>query len=251
MTVNNGDFIKIDYTEMVDDKVVSATDQEVAKTKGIFDEECQYGPRLIVVGAGQLVPGFEEDLVGREIGYSGKVEVPPEKGFGKRDPKKVETVPITRFKEEKPVVGMQVGMEGKFGIVSRIIGRKVSVDFNHPLADKTVVYDYKISESIEDKEEKLKALIKTFTKFDLEAKIDENIATIIVPWEMSYYKEWFMIRHGLADMIIKHLSQSEVDYVEKHTGEKIKTELISPPKKDVDVEAQPEVQSESSLESSA
>jgi FKBP-type peptidyl-prolyl cis-trans isomerase 2 len=248
MTVKNGDFIKIDYTENVDDMVVAATDQEIAKAKGIYDEECQYGPRLIVIGSGQLVPGFEEDLVGKEIGYSGRVEVLPEKGFGKRDPKKVEIVPITRFKEEKPVVGMRVGMESKYGIVSRIIGRKVSVDFNHPLADKTIVYDYELLESIEDKQEKLKALIKTFAKIDLEAKIEGDIATIIVPWEMNYYKEWFMLRHGLADMIIRHLSLSEVDYVEKHTGEKIKTELISPPRKDEDTQL--EVQVESSSESS-
>jgi len=249
MTVKNGDFIKIDYTENVDGMVIAATDQEIAKAKGIYDAECEYGPRLIVIGAGQLVPGFEEDLVGKEIGYSGQVEVPPEKGFGKRDPKKVEIVPITRFKEEKPAVGMRVGMENKYGIVSRIIGRKVSVDFNHPLADKTVVYDYKLLESIEDKQEKLKALTKTFAKIDLEAKIEGDIATIIVPWEMNYYKEWFMLRHGLAEMIIQHLSLNEVDYVEKHTGEKIKTELISPQKKDEDT--QPEVQVESSLVPSA
>jgi len=255
MTVKNGDFIKIDYNEIVEGEVIFTTDQEIAKAKGIYDAECQYGPSLIVIGAGQLVLGFEEDLIGKEIGYSGQVEVLPEKGFGKRDPKKVETVPITRFKEEKPIVGMRVGMEGRYGIVSRIIGRKVSVDFNHPLADKIVVYDFKLLESVEDKQEKLRALIKTFAKIELEAKIEGDVAIIIVPWEMNYYKEWLMLRHGLADMIIQHLSLSEVDYIEKHTGEKVKAELISP-KKDIDtskkdIDTHPEMQIESSSESSA
>jgi FKBP-type peptidyl-prolyl cis-trans isomerase 2 len=231
MTVENGDFIKIDYTESVDDQVIAATDKDVATAKGIYDEECQYGPRLVVVGAGQITKGLEEELVGKEIGYSGRVEVPPEKAFGVHDPNKVETVPITRFKEDKPGVGMRVGSEGRYGTVTRIIGRKVSVDFNHPLAGKTVAYDYKILESIDDRLEKLKSLLKTFARADLEAEIEDDVATITVPWEMSYYKEWFMIRRGLAEMMLQHLDLKEVDFVEKHTGQRVSAELISPPQK--------------------
>jgi FKBP-type peptidyl-prolyl cis-trans isomerase 2 len=232
MTVKNGDFIRIDYTEMVDGQVIAATDKDVATEKGIFNEESQYGPHLIVVGAGQLVKGFEEDLIGKEIGYSGKVEIAPEGAFGLRDPKKVEIVPINRFKEQKPVVGMRVGIENKMGTVTRVIGRKVSIDFNHPLADKTIVYEYKITENIEDRQEKLKALIKTFAHMELDSEIKDDIAIITVLWELSYYKEWLMIRRGLADMIIQHLGLKEVHYIEKHTGEKVKAELISPPDKE-------------------
>jgi FKBP-type peptidyl-prolyl cis-trans isomerase 2 len=237
MTVKNGDFIRIDYTESVDGQVIAATDKDVATEKGIFDEEAQYGPHLIVIGAGQLVKGFEEDLIGKEIGYSGKVEIPPEGAFGLRDPKKVEIVPINRFKDKKPVPGMRVGVENKVGTVTRIFGRKVSVDFNHPLVDRTIVYEYKINEFIEDLQEKLKALIKTFARMDLEAEIKDGVAVITVPWELSYYKEWLMIRRGLADMIIHHLGLKEVDYVEKHTGERVTSELISPPAKEPKAEA--------------
>ncbi len=229
MTVKNGDFIKIDYKEIVDGQVIAATDKEVATANGIYDEETQYGPHLVVVGAGQLVKGFEEDLIEKEIGYSGRVEIPPEKAFGTHDPEKVEIIPINRFKEDKPVPGMRVGVEGKVGVVTRVIGRKVSVDFNHPLADKTIVYEYKIVESVEDRLEKLKALIKTFARMDLEAEIKDDVAIVTVPWELSYYKEWLMIRRGVADMILQHLGLKEVDFVEKHTGEKVKAELISPP----------------------
>ena len=232
MTVKNGDFIRIDYIETVDGQTIAATDKDVATEKGIFSEDVQYGPHLVVVGAGQLVAGFEADLIGKEIGYSGKIEIPPESAFGLRDPKKIEIVPLNRFKEQKPVVGMRVGVENKTGTVSRIIGRKVSIDFNHPLADKTIVYEYKITESIEDRLEKLKGLINTFARMQLEAEIKDETAIIIVPWELSYYKEWLMIRRGLADMIIQHLGFKEVDYVEKHTGERVKAELISPPAKE-------------------
>ncbi len=236
MTVKNGDFIRIDYTEIVDGQVIAATDKDVATEKGIFSEEAQYGPHLIVVGAGQLVKGYEDDLIGKEIGYSGSVEIAPENAFGLRDPKLVEIIPINRFKEQKPVPGMRVGVENKVGTVTRVIGRKVSVDFNHPLAGKTIVYEYKILENIEDQLEKLKALIKTFAHMELEAEIKDDVAIITVLWELSYYKEWLMIRRGLADMIIQHLGLKEVDYVEKHTGEKVRAELISPPGKEPLVE---------------
>jgi len=229
MAVKNGDFIKIDYTQIVDGQIIATTDKELATSKGIFDEEIQYGPHLIVVGAGQLVAGMEEDLLGKEIGYSGKIEIPPEKAFGTHDPKKVEIIPLNKFKEEKPIPGMRVGVENKVGVVTRIIGRKVSVDFNHPLTDKTVVYEYKILENVEDQAEKLKSLIKTFARLDLESEIEGDVATIMVPWELGYYKEWLMIRRGLADMIIQHLGLKEVDFIEKHTGEKVRAELVSPP----------------------
>jgi FKBP-type peptidyl-prolyl cis-trans isomerase 2 len=245
MTVKNGDFIRIEYTEMVEGQVIATTDKDVATEKGIFSEEAQYGPHLIVVGAGQLVKGYEEDLIGKEIGYSGKVEVAPEDAFGLRDPKKVEIIPINRFKEKKPVPGMRVSVENKVGTVTRVIGRKVNVDFNHPLAGRTIVYEYKILESIEDQLEKLKALIKTFAHMDLEAEIKDDVAIINVMWELGYYKEWLMIRRGLADMIIQHLGLREVDYVEKHTGEKTRAELISPPGKEpLAEEAKPEEQND-------
>lgn len=244
MTVKNGDFIRIDYTESVDGRVIAATDKDVATEKGIFNEETQYGPHLIVVGAGQLVKGFEDDLIGKEIGYSGIVEILPENAFGSRDPKKMEIIPINRFKEERPVPGMCVSVENKTGVVTRVIGRKVSIDFNHPLADKTIVYDYKITENIEEKQEKLKALIKTFARIDLEAEIKDDVAIVTAPWELSYYKEWLMIRRGLAEMIIQHLGLKEVDYVEKHTGERTTAELISPPAKEPEIASEPKADEE-------
>lgn len=252
MTVKNGDFIKIDYTESVDNQAILTTDKEVATAKGIYDEETKYGPHLIIVGAGQIPQGFEEDLIGKEVGYAGRIEVPPEKAFGTRDPGKVETVSLSKFKEEKPVVGMRVGMDNRYGVVTRIIGRKASIDFNHPLADKTIVYEYKIVESIEDRLEKLKSMVKTFARMDLEAELKDDVAVITVPWELSYYKEWLMIRRGLAEMILQHLGLKEVDFVEKHTGEKVKAELISPPGKEPgaepQVQAEPEVKAEAGAE---
>ncbi len=250
MTVKMGDFIRIDYTEFVDGQAIATTDKAIAEEKGIFSEETQYEPHLIVMGAGQLVKGFEDDLVGKEIGYSGRVELGPESAFGLHDPKTIEIAPLNRFKE-RPVPGMRVGMDNRTGTVSRVIGRKVSIDFNHPLAGKTVVYEYTIRDTVEDQTERLKALIRTFGRVDLEAEIKDEIAVINVPWELNYYKEWVMIRRGLADMIIQHLGMKEVHYIEKHTGEKVRAELISPPGKESGPEVPLETESSTSDENPA
>jgi peptidylprolyl isomerase/FKBP-type peptidyl-prolyl cis-trans isomerase SlyD len=71
------------------------------------------------------------------------------------------------------------------------------------------------------------------------AEIKDDVAIVTAPWELSYYKEWLMIRRGLAEMIIQHLGLKEVDYVEKHTGERTTAELISPPAKEPEIAVEP------------
>ncbi len=232
MTLNKGDIIKLEYTGSIDGKVVLSTNADVAKENQIYDENLSYGPKIVIVGAGQIVPGLEEELVGKEPGYSGSVELPPEKAYGVRDPEKISSILVNKFKEEKPLPGMRVSVDGRIGVVTRIVGRKATIDFNHPFAGKTVKFDYKILERIEDKEEKLKALIKAFADVDLESKIIDDVAEITVPWELSYFKDWLMIRRALADMALKIIGLKEVRFVERHTSEdRVHAELISPPEK--------------------
>jgi FKBP-type peptidyl-prolyl cis-trans isomerase 2 len=233
MTIKDGDFIKVDYTESVDGEVISTTDKDLAMENDLYDEQAEYGPRLIVVGSGDVVEGFKEELMGKEIGFSGSVEVLPEKAYGVRDSENVENISLTKFKEERPEPGARVSVNGKMGTITRIIGRKVRVDYNHPLADKTIKYDYTIVERIEDRLEKLKNLISIFAKVDLEAKITEDdVAEINSPWELNYYKEWPMIKRGVAEMAMRLLDLKEVRYIEKHTlTPPITTQVVSPPSK--------------------
>ncbi|OPY45371.1 MAG: putative FKBP-type peptidyl-prolyl cis-trans isomerase [Methanosaeta sp. PtaU1.Bin028] len=231
MTLKNGDFILLDYTESVGGVPILTTDEQLAKDKGIFDEEASYGPRIIILGAGQIVAGLEEELLGKEVGFSGTVQVPPEKAHGVTDPANVQTVMANRFKQEKPLPGMRVSLDGKMGVVSRIIGRRITVDLNHPLAGQDVTFDYKIQGQIEDREEKLKGMIKAFARLELQARIIDDAAEIQTPWELSYYQEWVMIRRGLADMILRTLELKEVRFVETHTGQRVTSQLISPPSK--------------------
>ena len=231
MTVKDGDFIRVDYTESVDGQVISTTNRDVAMNNDIYEDGVEYGPALIVVGSGDVVEGFKDELMGKEIGSSGSVEVPPEKGYGVRDPENVELIPLTKFKKEKPEIGMRVSVDGKMGTLTRIIGRKARIDYNHVLADKTVKFDYTITERIEDRQERLESLIRIFAKIDLAAKIlEDDVAEVESPWEMSYYKEWPMIRRGVAEMAMRLLDFKEVRYIESHKlAPTVTSQLVSPP----------------------
>jgi FKBP-type peptidyl-prolyl cis-trans isomerase 2 len=243
MALKNGDFITLDYTERSDDLVVATTIHDVAVNNGIEGNESTFYPRLFIIGSGRLVNGFEEELIGKEVGYEGSVVLPPEKAYGDHNPEKLETVMANRF-ENKPYVGMQVTSDGKKGTVTRMIGRRAVIDFNHPLAGKTIKYDYKIVSLIEGQQERLSAMIKAFADFDAETKITGDVAEIIVPWEMSYHQQWFAIRKGLAQMIINHIGLKEVHYIEKHDTGQIRADLISPPEKAPEAEAEDMLQQE-------
>ncbi|MCR3883190.1 MAG: FKBP-type peptidyl-prolyl cis-trans isomerase [Methanothrix sp.] len=233
MTVKDGDFIKVDYTESVDGRVISTTNRDVAMENDIYEDGVDYGPALIVIGSGDVVEGFKDELIGKEIGSSGSVEVPPEKAYGIRDPENVELIPLTKFKGERPEIGLRVSVDGKMGTLTRIIGRKARIDYNHILADKVVKYDYTIDERIEERQEKLAGLIKIFAKIDLKAEVLEgDVAEIDSPWEMSYYKEWPMIRRGVAEMAMRLLDLKEVRYIESHKiTPTVTSQLVSPPSK--------------------
>ncbi len=231
MTVKDGNFIKVDYTESVDGRVISTTNRDVAMKSDIYEDGVEYGPALIVVGSGDVVAGFNDELIGKEVGSSGSVEVPPEEAYGVRDPENVELIPLTKFKKEKPEIGMRVSVDGKMGTLTRIIGRKARIDYNHVLADKTVKFDYTILDRIEDRQEKLESLIRIFAKIELKAEIlDDDVAEIESPWEMSYYKEWPMIRRGVAEMAMRLLDLNEVRYIESHkAAPTVTSQLVSPP----------------------
>jgi len=230
MTVKDSDFIKVDYTESVDGRVISTTNRDVALNNDIYEDGVEYGPALIVVGSGDVVEGFKDELIGKEIGSSGSVEIPPEKAYGVRDPDNVELISLTKFKKERPEIGMRVSVDGKMGTLTRIIGRKARIDYNHVLADKTIKFEYTIVEGIEDRQEKLESLIRVFAKIDLKAEIlDDDVAEIESPWEMSYYKEWPMIRRGVAEMAMRLLDLKEVKYIESHKlTPTVTSQLVSP-----------------------
>ena len=108
------------------------------------------GPLRYLHGAGQIVPGLEAALEGSEVGTEKRVEVAPEQGYGEIDPQATRTVPREAFPLDAPIAtGSEFYVVDDSGtpVPLRIValeGGNVTVDFNHPLAGKTLHFNVKV-----------------------------------------------------------------------------------------------------------
>jgi FKBP-type peptidyl-prolyl cis-trans isomerases 2 len=159
------DFALIDYT-VVDKEtgqVLDTTDEKVAKEKGLYREGETYGPVLYIVGENRWVKGFEEGVRQLSEGEEKEFEVPPDKAYGERDQTKVKVYSLSELKRRgvTPYVGQVLETaDGGRGIVRSISGGRVVVDFNHPLAGKTLIYRVKVVKLLKDEESKFRALLE-------------------------------------------------------------------------------------------
>jgi FKBP-type peptidyl-prolyl cis-trans isomerase 2 len=163
MPVKNGDFLRLEYTGKVQEtgEVFDTTDEKVAEEADIKSENKIYGAIPIIVGAGHVLKGIEDALIGMKEGEEKTLEIPPIEAFGERDPKLLQLIPMSEFRKQgiKPQTGMAITMEGATGIIRSISGGRVRVDFNHELAGKNLQYHIKVEKIITDDEEKIRSMI--------------------------------------------------------------------------------------------
>jgi FKBP-type peptidyl-prolyl cis-trans isomerase SlyD len=103
-------------------------------------------------GAGNLIPGLEKALEGKNPGDSLKVTIPPEEAYGARDESLIQSVPKTAFQgvpDVKP--GMQFRSQSQQGqvtvvTVTRVEGDTVTVDANHQLAGVPLTFDVTVKD---------------------------------------------------------------------------------------------------------
>jgi len=116
----------------------------------VLDSSEGKDPLNFLQGAGNIIPGLEKALVGKEKGDNLKVVVKPEEGYGVLNPDLVQTVPKSAFGDiEKIEPGMQFqGQDDKGNAqlitVTHIDGDNVAIDANHPLADVELHFDVTI-----------------------------------------------------------------------------------------------------------
>jgi FKBP-type peptidyl-prolyl cis-trans isomerase SlyD len=194
MAIKDGDYIKLSYSGTVNENIFDTTDEKEAQSAGIHSPNAIYGPVTICVGQKHVILGLDEDLVGKDVGYYGDIIVGPDKAFGDRDPKRIQSFPKNQFKE-KPVRGLAVKMdEMGEGTVVDVIGSKVIVDFNAPLAGQTLTYHYTIEEEVTDPLEQLKGLVRLYAGREMEIAMDDGKATITLPPGINYDRRWLLWR---------------------------------------------------------
>ncbi|MBI3552685.1 MAG: peptidylprolyl isomerase [Elusimicrobia bacterium] len=128
--------VKMEYTLAVDGRVV--------------DSSAAGGPFQFKAGAGEIVPGLEEGLMGLRPGDERTLTVSAERGYGLHDPTAIQQVSLKDFgplakdlKVGRAVQGLRGGKPAEGQIVA-LDDKSATLDFNHRLAGKTLVFKVKV-----------------------------------------------------------------------------------------------------------
>ena len=102
------------------------------------------------IGDGSLLPGFEQRIIGMQSGERKLFQVPPEEAFGQPNENNVQRVPRDGFDDD---LELELGLVCSFadaaggelpGMIVGFDDTEVTVDFNHPLAGHTILFDVQI-----------------------------------------------------------------------------------------------------------
>jgi len=138
VVVSQGKFVKVNYTLKVDGKILEASTGR--------------RPLQFKAGSHQVIPGFEKAIIGMKAGQKKSFKLSPEQGYGPRDPKAVKSIPKTQIPPDvKPKAGMVLDNRDKNGrrVPVTVVAVKkdvVVIDYNHPLAGKTLNYEVEVLE---------------------------------------------------------------------------------------------------------
>ena len=115
----------------------------------VVDSTAGKSPATFKVGDGSLLPGFEQSLFGLKAGDQRTFEIEAERGFGPGNPLNIQSVPRGQFNEMELEPGLLVIFQDAAGgelpgVVKTVHDTSVDVDFNHPLAGKTITFEVDI-----------------------------------------------------------------------------------------------------------
>jgi len=135
----DGDTVNVHYTGKLEDGTV-------------FDSSVEREPLEFTLGAGTIVPGFEEAVRGMQAGQSKTVTIPSQEAYGPRRDEMVLVIERTELPPElKPDVGQQLQMQQSDGravsvLVTDVSETTITIDANHPLAGKDLTFEIELLE---------------------------------------------------------------------------------------------------------
>ena len=135
--VENGLYISIDYTGTL-------------QNGEVFDSSQERQPLEVQVGVGQLIKGFERELMGMSVNQKKSFTLSPEDAYGNRDESLTRDFARSDFPADlEPQVGMTIGLQTAEGrrmpaLITHLEEEKLSVDLNHPLAGESLNFDIEV-----------------------------------------------------------------------------------------------------------
>lgn len=137
----NGDTVKVHYTGKFDDGT-------------IFDSSIEREPLQFTIGEGQVVPGFEEAVIGMNLNESKTVKIPAEKAYGSHREDLVAVVDRNQLPADlDPQIGQQLQSSQPNGqiivvTVIEVTDSSVTIDANPPLAGMDLTFDIQLVEIV-------------------------------------------------------------------------------------------------------
>jgi len=137
MPVKTGDTVRVHYRGTLTDGT-------------LFDQSEGRDPLAFTVGLGQVIPGFERAVIGLEPGETVTVTIEPVDAYGPHHAELRHAVTLADF-ASTPYIGGEVNLVSPEGdeMPGRIVsigGDDVTIDFNHPLAGETLVFEITLVE---------------------------------------------------------------------------------------------------------
>ena len=135
----SGDTVRVHYTGKLDDGTQ-------------FDSSAGKDPLEFSLGAGNVIPGFDNAVEGMAVGDSKSVKIEADDAYGPRHEQLIQDVPRAHLPDEmQPAVGMQLQAQGEDGqpiqlIVTAVEEETITVDGNHPLAGQSLNFDIELVE---------------------------------------------------------------------------------------------------------
>lgn len=228
--MNKGDVIKLEYDMWVEDgdklRLGDTTSEEKAKKEGIYKEGTLFAPMHTIVGANRVLPGLDRSLGGAEAGKEYKIKVNPADGFGEIKPELIHSIPLKEFRKQKvrPKVGMKIRSGDNEGEIIRVTESRAMVNFNHPLAGKTLHYQYRILGKASDDKEKVKWIMlgdyQKFLKEPVELKVENHSCEVELPKVCNTDPGWFFAKLMIVKDLQEYGNMEKVRFIEEFIKEK-------------------------------
>jgi len=185
------DFVEIEFTGKIKDGDIFDSNIKEDLEKANINVKAK--PFIFRIGEGMFLKGVEDFLIGKEFGKKYELELTPENAFGNRNSKLIQIMPIKIFMQQKinPVPGAVFNFDGRIAKILSVSGGRVIVDFNNPMAGKTVFYRVNPLRKVEDLNEKIESFINFLFKRDLKFEVKDKKIIIEVEKAMVKFVELF------------------------------------------------------------
>jgi len=212
MPLKKKDFIEIEFTGKVKDGDVfdSNIKKDLKKMHEDHNHKVEPKPFIFSLGEGMFLKGIDDFLIGKEIGEY-DIELTPDKAFGERNKDLIQLIPSRVFREQRlnPVKGMMFNFDGRIAKLISVSGGRIIADFNNPLSGKIVEYKINVLRKVEDKNEKVKALIEFLFKKKLDFEIKDKKIILKVEKQLIQFAELF--KDKFKDILDMDLEVKEME----------------------------------------